>query len=70
MSLSSIFSHNVLLTFVCSLAYHEMRLILAKVLWHFDVELCPQSDNWIQQKLFTLWDKGPLMVKLHPVVRK
>ncbi|KAF2267484.1 cytochrome P450 [Lojkania enalia] len=48
-----------------NLAYHEMRLILAMVLWHFDmVELCPESEQWLNQKVYVLWDKGPLMVKL------
>ena len=50
----------------CSLAYHEMRLMLAKVLWSFDVELCEQSKNWTDQKVYTLWEKPALMVKLTP----
>lgn len=52
-----------------SLAYAEMRLILAQVLWNFDMELAPESDNWANQKIFSLWQKGPLYVKLTPVVR-
>lgn len=54
---------------ICSLAYAEMRLILAQVLWNFDMELAPESDNWASQKIFSLWQKGPLYVKLTPVVR-
>lgn len=54
---------------VGSLAYAEMRLILAQVLWNFDMELAPESDNWADQQIFSLWQKGPLYVKLTPVVR-
>ncbi|OJD35901.1 cytochrome p450 [Diplodia corticola] len=50
-----------------SLAYHEMRLILAKLLWNFDFELCPESDGWINQKCYTLWQKDPLWVKARPI---
>ena len=46
------------------MAYHEMRLIIAKLLWHFDMELCVESEEWIKQKVYTLWEKPPLMVKL------
>jgi cytochrome P450 len=53
-----------------SLAYAEMRLILAKVLWHFDMELVDKEKDWMKdQKVFTLWDKPSLMVKLVPVKR-
>lgn len=45
-------------------AYSEMRVILARMLWNFDMELAPESDGWEKQKVYTLWDKGPLMVKL------
>lgn len=45
-------------------AYSEMRVILARMLWNFDMELSPESDGWEKQKVYTLWDKGPLMVKL------
>lgn len=57
------------LTNPLSLANHEMRLILAKVLWNFDLELCPQSQNWADQKTYSLWEKHPLMVKMRPVRR-
>ncbi|GAB1312601.1 Averantin oxidoreductase [Madurella fahalii] len=47
-----------------NLAYHEMRLILAKLLWNFDMTLCPQSEGWQDQLSFILWDKSPLLVKI------
>ncbi|KAL1840908.1 hypothetical protein VTJ49DRAFT_7650 [Mycothermus thermophilus] len=53
-----------------NLANAEMRLILAKLLWHFDLELQPESRGWRdKQKIFVLWDKDELNVKLTPVVR-
>lgn len=51
----------------CSLAYHEMRLILAKVLYSFDYELTPESKDWNDQETYILWQKKPLMCRLRPV---
>ncbi|GME48082.1 Cytochrome p450 protein [Neofusicoccum parvum] len=52
-----------------NLAYHEMRLILAKTLWHFNLELCPQSrGTWLRQKTWWgLWEKPPLWVRAKSV---
>ncbi|KAH7066434.1 cytochrome P450 [Paraphoma chrysanthemicola] len=51
-----------------NMAYHEMRLLLAKVVYNFDLELRPQSQEWLQnQRIFTLWEKMPLLVKVKPV---
>jgi len=52
-----------------NLAYVEMRLILAKVLWHFDLELADEGDDWADQKAPVLWEKKPLMVRLKTVGR-
>ncbi|KAK0673247.1 putative isotrichodermin C-15 hydroxylase [Cercophora samala] len=52
-----------------NLAYAEMRLILARLLWNFDLELMPESENWSEQKIYMLWQKGALNVRLAPVVR-
>lgn len=47
-----------------------MRVILAKVLYNFDLELVDTEDNWMdEQKVFTLWEKGALMVKITEVQR-
>lgn len=46
-----------------NLANHEMRVILASLLWHFDLQLCPESSSWADQKVFLTWDKGELWVK-------
>ncbi|KAJ8117186.1 hypothetical protein OPT61_g1560 [Boeremia exigua] len=47
-----------------NMAYHEMRLILTNVLQKFDMQLCPESAGWADQKTFILWEKPPLMVSL------
>ncbi|GME43669.1 Cytochrome p450 [Neofusicoccum parvum] len=49
-----------------NLAYHEVRIILAMMLWSFDMELCEESFNWADQKSWTLWDKPKLMVRIKP----
>lgn len=45
-----------------------MRLILAKMVWSLDLlALEPDSEQWIErQKIFFLWQKLPLRVKLAP----
>jgi cytochrome P450 len=53
-----------------SLAYAEMRLIVAKVLFNFDLELVDTTQDWLEgQKVFTLWQKFSLMVQMRPVKR-
>ena len=53
-----------------NLAYAEMRIVLARVLFEFDLELMESSKSWLEGlRNFTLWEKGPLMVKLKPVIR-
>ncbi|KAJ6000069.1 hypothetical protein N7481_000478 [Penicillium waksmanii] len=44
-----------------NLANAEMRMILARVLWNFDMELCPESKGWEKQRSFLLWEKTPLL---------
>ena len=53
-----------------NLAYAEMRLILARVLFEFDLELMEASASWLGGlRNWALWQKDPLMVRLTPVVR-
>lgn len=47
-----------------NLAYNEMRLILARILWNFDLELCQESWEWNEQKSYALWEKPALMCRL------
>ncbi|KAI5919545.1 averantin oxidoreductase [Camillea tinctor] len=51
-----------------NLAYVEMKLIIAKLLWHFDLENATEGD-WMDQKVYMVWEKTPLWVKLHPLKR-
>ncbi|KAG6353910.1 hypothetical protein INS49_005167 [Diaporthe citri] len=50
-----------------NLAYIEMRIILARVLWNFDLKLADESKDWLsRQKIYLLWEKSPLYVYLTP----
>ncbi|KAJ5047261.1 uncharacterized protein L3040_003098 [Drepanopeziza brunnea f. sp. 'multigermtubi'] len=54
-----------------NLAYVEMRVILARMVYNFDMELCEQSKGWKdRQVMYLLWENWrPLMLKLSPVAR-
>ncbi|KAI9691409.1 MAG: hypothetical protein M1820_009681 [Bogoriella megaspora] len=53
-----------------NLANIEVRLILAKLLWHFEFELADKNQDWINdQMIYTTWEKIPLMIKLTPAKR-
>ena len=55
---------------IASLAYVEMRLAIAKVLYHFDMEIEPESRKWLTElKTFFVWEKAPMMVRLKEVKR-
>ncbi|KAK4210329.1 cytochrome P450 [Rhypophila decipiens] len=49
-----------------NLAYMEMRVILARLLWNFDMEFADpaEGEKWIDQKCFNLWVKPDLDFKL------
>ncbi|KAI3329931.1 cytochrome P450 [Ustulina deusta] len=47
-----------------NLAYHEMRLIMAKVLFNFDMRLDSSCEEWDRQRIYALWEKPPLKVYL------
>uniref|UniRef100_A0A8H7N6E8 Uncharacterized protein n=1 Tax=Bionectria ochroleuca TaxID=29856 RepID=A0A8H7N6E8_BIOOC len=49
--------------------YAEMRPLLARLLWNFDIKIMPDSLDWNKQKVYTLWEKGSLNVKLTKVER-
>ncbi|KAL8856708.1 MAG: hypothetical protein Q9178_006665 [Gyalolechia marmorata] len=46
------------------LAYFEMRSILARMLWHLDMQLEDESRAWTEQKEYATWDKPPLWIRL------
>lgn len=53
-----------------SLAYAEMRLLMAKMLYHFDFELAAHDDDWFSHlKAFMVWQKEKLPIRLKAVVR-
>jgi cytochrome P450 len=51
-----------------TLAYAEMRLIAARILYSFDIGLAPGAEDWIKnQKVYALWDKPELPMYLTPI---
>ncbi|KUI70157.1 Isotrichodermin C-15 hydroxylase [Cytospora mali] len=50
-----------------NLAYAEMRLILARVIWNFDMKLANNHERWIDNtEVYTIWDKKALNIYLSP----
>ncbi|CEJ62382.1 hypothetical protein PMG11_10883 [Penicillium brasilianum] len=47
-----------------SMAYMEAGLILARILWSFDLHFAPGCHGWDDQRAFLIWEKGPLFVRL------
>ena len=44
-----------------------MRLILARIIWNFDMELVVRDEKWIDNNdVYALWDKKALNVRLFP----
>ncbi|KAM3420751.1 hypothetical protein BST61_g3999 [Cercospora zeina] len=50
-----------------NMAYHEMRLVVAKLLFNFDLTMCEESRNWLSQKIFLTWQRAPLHSQAKPV---
>lgn len=47
------------------LAYVEMRMILAHLLFRFDIEITDECRNWYNKlKPYNLWYKVPLHVRM------
>ena len=47
-----------------------MLIILARLVYDFDMKLAPDSQKWVErQKTYTLWDRLPLNVYFTPVKR-
>ncbi|KAI1329019.1 cytochrome P450 [Xylariaceae sp. FL0255] len=52
-----------------NLAIAEMRLILAKIIYHFDIALDDSSRNWVNgQKAYAVWHKPDLHIHLKPTL--
>lgn len=50
-----------------NLAMSEMKLVLARIIFNFDLELVNEKQNWLDQKVFTLWRKHPLMMRIKDI---
>ncbi|EFQ36369.1 cytochrome P450 [Colletotrichum graminicola M1.001] len=48
------------------MAYVEIRMIMVKMLWNFDLKLCDEDEDWLDQPVFLVFKKRPLMVKVRP----
>ena len=45
-----------------------MRLVLTRLLWNFEFNLLEESKEWhAKQKVWMMWDKGDLKVRLTPL---
>lgn len=52
-----------------SLANAEMRLILARLIWNFDIRAAENLHHWYDDsEVYILWQKGPVNVYLMPRV--
>lgn len=61
-------THYPFLT-IYSLAYAEMRLILAKIIYNFDIRIADDSKNWVNgQKAYAVWHKPDLNVYLKSIL--
>ncbi|KAK6205928.1 hypothetical protein LQW54_008120 [Pestalotiopsis sp. IQ-011] len=51
----------------CSNRSMWMRLVLARMLFNFDIILHDKDQNWMaNQKAYNIWSKAPLLVRLRP----
>ncbi|KAM0276087.1 hypothetical protein ACHAQH_007106 [Verticillium albo-atrum] len=49
------------------LAWMELRIVVAYLVWHCQFELTPESEDWMDgQKVFMSWEKPPLRVVVRP----
>lgn len=48
-----------------SLALAEIRMVIARMVWNFDMELPEESAGWLEkQKMYTTWQKNEMKLKL------
>ncbi|KAF6837161.1 cytochrome P450 [Colletotrichum plurivorum] len=60
------FSHGPRACMGRHMAYVEMRMIMTKMLWNFDLKLCDEDENWLDQPVFLVFKKRPLLVHVRP----
>lgn len=63
------FSHGPRNCLGRSLAAAEIRIILAKILWSFDITNGGPDYKWEEQLTFVMWEKNPLLVYIAAVKR-
>ncbi|KAI9925898.1 hypothetical protein ASPWEDRAFT_42562 [Aspergillus wentii DTO 134E9] len=51
-----------------NLAWIELRLTIARLIWNFDIEKIPGYENWHYQNIYLGWQKVPLPIRLIPRV--
>ena len=42
----------------------QLKLVMAKIIWEFDMELCDGQEEWDNQPVWLVYEKAPLMVRL------
>lgn len=52
-----------------NLAWHEMRLMLAKLVYEFDIGSDAGSD-WVDQNVYIVWDRKPLICRFQDAPRR
>lgn len=45
-------------------------MVLAHILFNFDIELADPNLDWMDQKVYVLWEKPSLPIYLKPAVRE
>jgi cytochrome P450 len=49
-----------------SFAWMELNIVLAKILWKYDIELVNKDVNWLgDSRVHEVWWKPKLMVRFH-----
>lgn len=50
------------------IAYLEMRVLMAKILYNFSFELVDPDDNWASnKKAYSAWNNSGLKLRLQPL---
>ena len=50
-----------------NMAWHEMRLLTAKLVFNFDIE-SDVGPDWAEQDVYVAWDRKPLICRMRPTV--
>ncbi|KAI1183022.1 cytochrome P450 [Nemania serpens] len=52
-----------------NLAWHEMRLLLAKLVYEFDIR-SDVGPDWVDQNVYVIWDRKPLVCRFKDAPRR